>query len=227
MTISALIVAAGRGTRAGGDVPKQYADLCGRAVLRHALDRFMSCGLVQHVLVVIHADDAHFYERSIQGLEDSRLLRPVSGGATRGASVLSGLRRLAALDPRAVLIHDAARPFVSSETIARVVEALDDNPGAFAGLPVVDAIWSVDNGMANKPVSRDKLWRAQTPQGFRFREIVDAYRLSDGTAADDVAVARQAGLDVRVVPGDEQNFKITTTDDLNRARRIAAQAWSQ
>ena len=128
---------------------------------------------------------------------------------------------LASLNPANVLIHDAARPFVSTETISAVLSALDDTDGACAALPIVDAIWRADDGLATASVPRDGLWRAQTPQGFRFERILAAHRQHDGTGADDVAVAREAGLDVTLVIGEEENFKITTAADLKRAEREA------
>jgi 2-C-methyl-D-erythritol 4-phosphate cytidylyltransferase / 2-C-methyl-D-erythritol 2,4-cyclodiphosphate synthase len=153
----------------------------------------------------------------------ARVAPPVAGGATRGASVLAGLEALAEEAPDLVLIHDAARPLVEPGTVAGVVAALAEAPGAFPVLPVVDALWSGAGTGVDAPVPREGLWRAQTPQGFRFAAILAAHRAhgahGGGEAADDVAVARAAGLSVLRVPGSERNFKITTAEDLERARR--------
>jgi 2-C-methyl-D-erythritol 4-phosphate cytidylyltransferase len=132
--------------------------------------------------------------------------------------VLKGLEALAPSTPDRVLIHDAARPFVSVEVVDAVLDALDEAPGAFAALPVVDALWSAEDNRAQSSVPRDGLWRAQTPQGFHFDTIFAAHRAYRGEAADDVAVARAAGLEVRIVPGSEANYKITTGADLAKAR---------
>ena len=219
MTAAALIVAAGRGTRVGATSPKQYLDLNGKTVLRRSVERMLSVSDIDHVRCVIHRDDADAYSDAMAGLEDARLMPPVVGGETRGLSVRAGLEALQAHAPDTVLIHDAARPFVPVSVVDAVLDALGDVAGACAALPVVDALWSSRNGMAGQPVSRDGLWRAQTPQGFRFADILAAHRADDGTAADDVAVARAAGLEVRFVEGSERNFKITTPADVARARR--------
>ena len=223
MTLAVLIVAAGRGTRLGGDVPKQYLPLAGPCALRRAVDVFLSLDAVAAVLPVIHADDTDLCADALAGQGDPRLLSPVTGGATRAASVLRGLEALAPRKPDRVLIHDGARPFVTPATIRAVTDALDTHPGACAALPVVDALWSAPEGMADCPVSRDGLWRAQTPQGFRFAPILAAHRVHDGSGAYDVAVAREAGLAVQLVEGSEANFKITTRADLARARALLEQ----
>lgn len=222
MSIAAVIVAAGRGTRVGAGAPKQYLDLNGKTVLRRSVDRLLSVPEVTDVLCVIHADDRAAYEAAVSSVTDGGLRAPVLGGATRALSVQNGLEALADAAPEAVLIHDAARPFVPVAVVQSVLRALDDAPGAAAALPVVDALWSSSDGMAGAPVSRDGLWRAQTPQGFRFDAILAAHRAHDGTAADDVAVARAAGLDVRFVDGAEANFKVTTPEDVARARQVLA-----
>jgi 2-C-methyl-D-erythritol 4-phosphate cytidylyltransferase / 2-C-methyl-D-erythritol 2,4-cyclodiphosphate synthase len=137
--------------------------------------------------------------------------------------VRCGLEALAAHAPERVLIHDAARPFVTGAVIEGVVAALEGAAAACPALPVVDALWRAEGGMAAEPVPRAELWRAQTPQGFDFATILAAHRALAGApgsaaAADDVEVARGAGVEVRLVPGDERNFKITTAADLERAR---------
>ncbi|MEO0918947.1 MAG: 2-C-methyl-D-erythritol 4-phosphate cytidylyltransferase, partial [Pseudomonadota bacterium] len=118
--------------------------------------------------------------------------------------------------------HDAARPFMPFEVVARVIKTLESQDGACAALPVFDALWMERRGMADHSVSREGLWRAQTPQGFRFDAILAAHRATDGEEADDVAVARKAGIDVQLVQGAEIGFKITTQDDLARALRLTA-----
>ena len=134
-----------------------------------------------------------------------------------------GLERLADEGTDRVLIHDAARPFVPVPVIEAVLDALDVTEGACAALPVVDALWASEGSVATHPVPRDGLWRAQTPQGFRFAPILAAHRAHDGSGADDVAVAHEAGMAVTLVPGSERNYKITTSADLDRALQDIAQ----
>ena len=218
MSVAALIVAAGRGTRAGGGLPKQYRDLGGATPLRLSVEAFLSLPEIASVTVVIHPDDRVLHDAALAGVDDPRLTDPTNGSDTRARSVRAGLEKLGARAPDKVLIHDAARPFVPQDVIRAVIAALDDVPGACAALPVVDALWSSDGDLAGASVPRDGLWRAQTPQGFRFEAILAAHRAHDGTGADDVAVARAAGLAVRFVPGSERSYKITTAEDLARAR---------
>jgi 2-C-methyl-D-erythritol 4-phosphate cytidylyltransferase/2-C-methyl-D-erythritol 2,4-cyclodiphosphate synthase len=221
MQTAGLIVAAGRGTRLGTDLPKQYQRLGGRTVLARTLDAFLGHPRVDAVLTVIHPDDRALYEDAAGAVSgDAALLPPVEGDATRAGSVRRGLEALAVHAPERVLIHDAARPFVTGAVIEAVVAALDGAAAACPALPVVDALWRAEGGLAVAPVPRADLWRAQTPQGFRFGPILSAHRDHDGAAADDVEVARGAGLEVRLVPGDERNFKITTAADLERARQL-------
>ncbi len=220
MRTAGLIVAAGRGLRLGGDMPKQYLRLGGSTVLARAIRALLDHPAVGTVMVVINPDDRAHYETCVASIADTRLASPVTGGPTRCASVLAGLEALVGHGPDKVLIHDAARPFVSQPVISAVVAALAEAPAAFPALPLVDALWRAGEGlMVADPIDRVHLWRAQTPQGFAFHDILAAHRRHVGDAPDDVAVARAAGLGVRVVPGAEENYKITTAGDLAKARR--------
>lgn len=217
----ALIVAAGRGARVGGDVPKQYRMAAGAPILRHTVQAFLRHPAVAGVRVVIHPDDHDRYAGASFGLD---LLPPVHGGATRQQSVLRGLESLEAEAPDFVLIHDAARPLVDPGLIDRVLAALSSPgcAGAIAALPMADTLKRADAaGRIGGTLGRDGLWRAQTPQGFRFEEILAAHRRAgtEGRAdfTDDAAVAEAAGLAVALVQGSEDNFKITTEQDLARA----------
>jgi 2-C-methyl-D-erythritol 4-phosphate cytidylyltransferase/2-C-methyl-D-erythritol 2,4-cyclodiphosphate synthase len=220
MANAALIVAAGRGLRLGGDLPKQYQAIAGEAILARAIRALLAHPDLGPVLTVIAAADRGLYDAATAAIADPRLLPPVIGSESRAGSVRAGLEALVALTPDTVLIHDAARPFVTVETIEAVLTALVEAEGAFPCLPVVDALWRDQDGWAEVPVPRAGLARAQTPQGFAFDPILAAHRaLRDPEAAlDDVAVARAAGLAVRIVPGNADNIKITTPADLARAR---------
>jgi 2-C-methyl-D-erythritol 4-phosphate cytidylyltransferase/2-C-methyl-D-erythritol 2,4-cyclodiphosphate synthase len=216
----ALVVAAGRGVRAGGGVPKQYRWLADRAVLAHSLAVFARHRGIDAIRVVIHPDDRGLYDEATHGLD---LPEPASGGATRQESVRLGLESLAPLNPRRVLIHDAARPFIDEATIARVVEALASAPGAIPAVAVADTLKRGAEGRIAGTVPREGLWRAQTPQGFRYAEILAAHREFAGRElTDDAAVAEAAGLAVALVEGSEGNFKLTTDDDFRRAEAVLA-----
>ena len=226
----ALIVAAGRGTRASasGTGPKQYAALCNSTVLAKSVAAFLSHPEIEHVLVVIHADDRALYDAAIASLgPQPKLLPPVVGGATRQQSVLAGLEAFSAQGPSRVLIHDAARPFVSHDVIGRVSHALDDTTGAIAALPLADTLKRADRGeRIAATVPRDGLWRAQTPQGFRFPDIHEAHRAAAAAGrldfTDDAAVAEWRGLDVRLIIGDAANIKLTTAEDMRMATTTTA-----
>jgi 2-C-methyl-D-erythritol 4-phosphate cytidylyltransferase/2-C-methyl-D-erythritol 2,4-cyclodiphosphate synthase len=221
---AALIVAAGRGERLGGDVPKQYLRLAGRPMLCRtvaAMRGHPAVGLVQVVIDPAHGES---YAAAVAGLD---LPTPVPGGASRQASVRAGLEALAEREPDYVLIHDAARPFASPALIGRVLAALDEAPGALPAVPVTDSLRRAEGGRIVGEVDRAGLVAAQTPQGFRFAEILAAHRAAaaDGTAGDhtdDASVALAAGLAVALVAGEEGNFKVTTQADLARAERLLA-----
>ena len=213
-TTAALIVAAGRGTRAGGPLPKQWQVLGGISVAERTLRVFAAHPRIDRIALVLHPDDAS----GARGLA-STSVDIVIGGETRTDSVRNGL---AALDGHVaqVLIHDVARPLVSPAMIDAVLDALKTHPGAAPGLPVTDALWTGANGLVTGTRSRDGLYRAQTPQGFDLQAILAAHRAHGGDAADDVEIALAAGLDVAIVPGDEANLKITQPGDFARAEAI-------
>jgi 2-C-methyl-D-erythritol 4-phosphate cytidylyltransferase / 2-C-methyl-D-erythritol 2,4-cyclodiphosphate synthase len=220
----ALIVAAGRGTRAAGAgeaAPKQYRSLAGAPVLRRTVLAFAEHPAVDAVRVVFNEIDRTLYDGAVAGLD---LLMPVQGGDSRRESVLRGLESLTEDAPRFVLIHDAARPLVDPALIGRVRDALDHHDGAVPALAIADTIKQVKAGHVRGTLPRDGLWRAQTPQGFRFHGILDAHRTAAGRMdadhfTDDAMVAEAEGLDVVTVAGDEDNMKITTDADFARAER--------
>ncbi|WP_108481950.1 bifunctional 2-C-methyl-D-erythritol 4-phosphate cytidylyltransferase/2-C-methyl-D-erythritol 2,4-cyclodiphosphate synthase [Oceaniglobus ichthyenteri] len=216
MTTAAVIVAAGRGTRVGGPVPKQWRMLRGRAVVAWTLAAFRASPHIDHIVLVLNESDmdmAHGYTAHPD-------VSVAQGGASRAASVLAGLISLQDQGVTRVLIHDVARPLVSLDLIARIHDALDHHVGAAPALPVSDALWLGDGGTVAGTRDRTHLYRAQTPQGFHFDAILAAHRAHTGLAADDVEVARAAGLNVRIVDGDEANLKITTAGDFARAEHL-------
>lgn len=218
----ALIVAAGRGERAGGGLPKQYRPLAGVPVLRRALQPFLAHPRISGVRVVIADGHRDAYEAATAGLG---LPDPVPGGAERQESVRLGLEALTAEAPDTVLIHDAARPFVPAAVIDRVLDALAGSAAALPVLPVVDTLKRGVDGHVEATVPRDGLWRAQTPQGFRFADILTAHRAAAGgpPATDDAALAERAGIPVALVDGAEEAGKLTTAEDFARAEeRLAA-----
>ncbi len=214
-----IIVAAGQGSRMGGDLPKQYLSLGGVPVIHRTAQAFTEHPDIASVTAVIRLDARNLYDEAIAGLD---LLPPVAGGERRQDSVRMGLESLAGSPPDKVLIHDAARPFIDADTITAVLAALDQGPGAIAAVPVTDTLKRGSHGHIESTLDRSGLWRAQTPQGFRFAEILDAHRTaaSGPELTDDAAVAEQAGLGVALALGSENNFKITTQEDLQRAERI-------
>lgn len=226
MLVAAVIVSAGQGTRAQlGAVPKQYQLIHGRPMLSYSIEAFTSHPAIALVQVVIGEDQRAAYDGSAE--LHRKLLAPVTGGATRQASVLAGLEALTAQNPDRVLIHDAARPLVSADMIARVLAALDRQGGAIAAIPVVDTLKREGaDGFIAATIQRDGLWRAQTPQAFHFQPILDAHRRAraeDRTDfTDDAAIAEWAGLDVGLVLGSESNRKMTTAEDLTAANLPAA-----
>lgn len=218
MQTAALIVAAGRGTRLGGELPKQYLHLAGQPVLRRTVSAFLTHPRIDLVLVVIGAGQQDLYHQALLGLD---LPSPVVGGETRQQSVAAGLAALASSAPAHVLIHDAARALVDDALISRVCDALANGPAVLPALPVVDSLSRVDGNLVVGAQDREHLVRAQTPQGFDLAAITEAHGKLTGQAfSDDVAVARAAGMVVQVVPGAEDNFKITVADDLKRAESV-------
>lgn len=223
-SVAVILVAAGRGQRAGAGLPKQYRPLAGRPVIARTIAAFLDCPGVDHVLPVIHGDDRALFAATVADIDDDRLLPAIEGGAERQASCLAGLESLAALAPDLVLIHDAVRPFVSATTIATVIEALDTHPCVLCGVPVVDTVKRVAaDGTVADTVPRDGLWRAATPQGFRFAAILAAHRQlaaqGVGTVTDDAAVMEMNGHTVHMVAGNEDNMKLTTPADFAEAER--------
>jgi len=203
--IAVIIVAAGRGHRFGGEMPKQYLEVHQQPLVRHAVQAFLDHPAIDLILPVIHPDDADILANAMGGLD---YLEPVAGGAARQDSVRNGLEGLASSAPDYVLVHDAARPMVAPALIDRVIEALQDTSGVIPGIAVVDTLKRADDdGIITDTVSRDGLWRAQTPQGFKYADLLAAHRSAIGQElTDDAAVMEASGYRVAVVLWDENNI---------------------
>ncbi len=193
-------------------MPKQWQQVAGRAVARWTVEALLPFG---PVVLVVNPADQEIAAQVCDGLE----VTLVDGGDQRAASVRAGLEALERLAPDRVLIHDVARPCVSREVVTAVLTALDSHAGAAPALAVSDALWTGDADRVTGTRDRAGLYRAQTPQGFHYPAILSAHRAHPGGAADDVEVARTAGLDVAIVPGEERNMKITTPGDFARAEQ--------
>ena len=213
MKITALIVAAGKGTRAGGTAPKQWQNLLGKRIIDHSIELFKNNSQISEVMVVLHSDDVDLLNRNDVLFTE--------GGTTRSDSVKYGLRALLQIErPDYVLIHDAARPVTPPDLINTVLENLKTTDAVAPALPVSDTLWEVIDEKVVKTKSRNNIWRAQTPQGFNFTKILEAHNASSSDATDDVEVAIAAGMQVKVISGSEENIKITTPEDFERVMTV-------
>ncbi len=219
MKTAAVIVAAGRGRRAGGDIPKQYQMLADKPVLAHSVLAFARHVDIDAVVVVLHPDDAAIYGDLVAPHLAGLPVTTCEGGASRSDSVLNGLRALPG-DTGAVLIHDGARPLVTAALISRVIAAVFKTGAAAPAMPVSDTIWRAEAGQVHSLIRRQGLFAAQTPQGFHLADILAAHQGASGPATDDVELALTAGLDVSIVSGSARNLKITMPGDLRRANTL-------
>ncbi len=218
--VAAVIVAAGRGTRAAdGALPKQFRRIGGEAMVRRSLFMLVKEAKLGRVQPVIHPEDLELYRAAAAGIET---LVPVYGGATRQASVREGLEALSAHPPDIVLIHDAARPFASADLVARAIDAVTKTGAAIPALPVTDTVKSVDkDDNVDQTLDRNRLRLVQTPQAFEFVPLLAAHRRAAAQGredfTDDAALAEWAGMKIVVFPGEPGNIKITNADDFARA----------
>jgi 2-C-methyl-D-erythritol 4-phosphate cytidylyltransferase/2-C-methyl-D-erythritol 2,4-cyclodiphosphate synthase len=209
--IAQILVAAGRGARIGGDTPKQYRQIGGKTVLKRTIEATLAEPQILETIIVVAKDDSY-----IEGIVfDIPGMRVVQGGATRTASVKAGLAALSEDPPDLVLIHDGARPFVTRDVISDVISALSHSPAAVPALPIADALKDLDG----RSVDREKLRRVQTPQGFHFAKIWEAFQKlgEQESFADDIEVAVAMGIEVAFTQGDPNNFKVTYPEDFAKA----------
>jgi 2-C-methyl-D-erythritol 4-phosphate cytidylyltransferase/2-C-methyl-D-erythritol 2,4-cyclodiphosphate synthase len=225
--VAAVVVAAGRGQRAGGDMPKQYRKIAGAPVIRATLSAFSTHPDVGLVQPVIHRADDELFRVASGGLP--KLSEPVAGGTTRQSSVHAGLQALQGNAPEIVLIHDAARPFLSSALISRAIEAARAHGAAAPGIAVADTVKKIDGAaLVIETLDRGSLRMVQTPQAFGFALIADAHRRAAAAGrtdfTDDAALAEWAGHRVLMFEGEAGNVKLTTNDDFARAELLSAAA---
>jgi 2-C-methyl-D-erythritol 4-phosphate cytidylyltransferase / 2-C-methyl-D-erythritol 2,4-cyclodiphosphate synthase len=226
-SVAAVVVAAGRGVRAGGGVPKQYRDLGGVPVIRPTLAAFSGHRQIDLVQPVIHPQDREFFRGAASGLKN--LLDPVAGGATRQISVYAGLQALQPHAPEIVLIHDAARPFLTADLIARAIQAAREKGAAVPGVAIADTVKMIDDAATvTETIDRSRLRMVQTPQAFAFDLITQAHRRAATSGrddfTDDAALAEWAGHRVSLFEGETGNVKLTTNDDFARAEMLRAAA---
>ena len=222
MTFSAVIVAAGSGSRAGPGQAKQWRVVAGKPVLRWSVEAFLSAG-VSEIVIVTTEDGENALAEVLAGLLGWRAAR---GGATRALSVQSGLSALAHRpEDEPVLVHDAARPFLSAATIERILQALQQADAVLPALPVADTLKRAEPGQNPTTTPREHLWRAQTPQAARRKTLLDAYAVwSGGEPTDDAQVVEAAGGRVAIAPGDPLLMKLTYPEDFAMAEQLAGAA---
>lgn len=218
MTVVAVIVAGGSGLRVGGEIPKQYQLIGGKPVIWWTLKTFLDHPLISHVQCVIGAGHEALFKAATAGLKISDF---VLGGTTRQESCRLGIEACSEIKPSKVLVHDAARPFVSPDLIRHVIAELEQADAVIPGLPVADTMKFAPGGVISKTVDRSAMWFVQTPQGFSFTKIRDAHRKAvrdeQNGLTDDAAVAEYAGMAVRIVTGEQSNAKLTTRSDVETA----------
>jgi 2-C-methyl-D-erythritol 4-phosphate cytidylyltransferase/2-C-methyl-D-erythritol 2,4-cyclodiphosphate synthase len=215
MRVAAILVAAGSGSRFGAETPKQFIPLAGKPVIRHAAE-----SLAAHVTFLQPVGDAVAIGRALDGVPH---LPAIAGGATRQDSVRAGLEALEAKTPEVVLVHDAARPLIPAGTVPALLAALEHASGAIPAVPVADTLKHVTDGLITATVPRDGLYRAQTPQAFRYKVLLDAHHAGISMAAtDDAALLEAIGESLVIVPGSDDNIKLTYAGDMVRLERIMA-----
>lgn len=217
---AALIVAAGRGHRAGGGLPKQYRDLGGEPVLKRTLRAFHAHPAIDTVMVVIHPDDQSYFELSNEFIGANYCY----GGNTRNQSVHNGLQALSNQSPDHVLVHDAARPFVSEDLIQRLCDVLAGSDAVVPGLPITDATFTREQDAIGDSVDRGRLVRVQTPQAFHFSALLSAFETqgSGKDYPDEASLMRAAGVPVSIIEGDPANIKLTFPGDFHMTAQTGA-----
>lgn len=225
----AIIPAAGSGSRLGGQIPKQFLELAGAPILAHTISRFVDCDDIGAIAVSLPADKLDEFRARNRG---ARVIKPifyVPGGAERSDSILNALEAVAELQPEIVAVHDAVRPFVTPAQISAVIAKAKEVGAAILALPATDTIKEVENGLIQRTIDRRRIWRAQTPQAFRYELLMQANtearaaNLPSALTTDDSLLVERLGVPVAVVEGSPNNIKITTPEDLLIAEKLFEQ----
>lgn len=222
----AIIPAAGSGSRLGGQIPKQFLEIAGAPVLTHTMQRFLDCADIGALAVALPADRLDEFRARGRGAKVLKPIFYVNGGAERSDSILNALEAVAHLAPEIVAVHDAVRPFVTPAQISAVIAKAREVGAAILALPATDTIKEVENGLIQRTIDRRRIWRAQTPQAFRYDLLMRANQaaraagLPSALTTDDSLLVEQLGLPVAVVEGSPNNIKITTPEDLILAEKL-------
>ena len=225
----AIIPAAGSGTRVGGQIPKQFLELAGAPILLHTMQRFIECDDIGAVAVALPADRLDEFRTRSQDASNRKPIFYVGGGAERSDSILNALEAVAHLNPEIVAVHDAVRPLVTPAQIAAVIAKAKEIGAAILALPATDTIKEVEDGLIQRTIDRRRIWRAQTPQAFRYDLLMRANQeakaagLPSALTTDDALLVERLGVPVAVVEGSPNNIKITTPEDLILAEKLFEQ----
>lgn len=225
----AIIPAAGSGSRFGGQIPKQFLEVAGAPILWHTIKRFAGCADIGAIVVALAPERLPDFQARSATAQLGKPVRFVEGGAERSDSIFNALNAAAELNPEIVAVHDAVRPFVTSGQISAVIAKAAEIGAAILALPATDTIKEVENGLIQRTIDRRRIWRAQTPQAFRYellRRANDEARaagLSSALTTDDALLVERLGVPVAVVEGSPHNLKITTPEDLLLAEQLFAQ----
>jgi 2-C-methyl-D-erythritol 4-phosphate cytidylyltransferase len=228
----AIIPAAGSGLRMGGSVAKQFMVVAGAPVLIHTMRRFEECAAIDAMIVALQASEIEPFQRSLPSFGFRKPIRIVSGGRERSDSIFNALEAAREFSPELVAVHDAVRPFVTAEQITRVLEKARETGAAILALPVSDTIKEVEDGVIVRTIDRSRIWRAQTPQVFRFELLARANAearttgLASALTTDDALLVERIGEKISVVEGSPNNLKITTPEDLDLAEILFAESGS-
>jgi 2-C-methyl-D-erythritol 4-phosphate cytidylyltransferase len=225
----AIIPAAGSGSRFGGQTPKQFIEIAGAPILVHTLKRFDECEEIGAIVVALRPDEIEAFGRSLSTHGIRKPVRMVGGGAERSDSILNALAAAREFNPGLVAVHDAVRPFVTPERISAVLARAREIGAAILAAPATDTIKEVENGLIQRTIDRRRIWRAQTPQAFRYdillraNEEARAANLPSAMVTDDAFLVERLGFPVAIVEGSPSNIKITTPEDLVLAESLFAQ----
>lgn len=225
----AIIPAAGSGSRLGGQIPKQFLEIAGAPILVHTISRFVECDDIAAVVVALPADRLDEVRARHRGARALKPIYYVNGGTERSDSILNALETVAELQPEIVAVHDAVRPFVTPAQISAVIAKAKEVGAAILALPATDTIKEVENGLIQRTIDRRRIWRAQTPQAFRYELLMRANLeartagLPSALTTDDSLLVERLGAPVAVVEGSPNNIKITTPEDLILAETLFEQ----